>query len=211
MSNEVKSDETKLKFFSKLGYGFGHVLNDLAATIWFSYTLLFLKDVELFGVAAGSLLMLGQFADAFFTMTIGILTDLFSTKRNWHLTGTILSILSFPSIFLLQRDVLPYWASIVYFAFMIIFFQCGWATVQVSHLAIIPEMATNEKERSELNAIRYSMSVIANITVFFVTYLFIHNGDPNVQNDEIGPKDFNKFRVRFLNLNFIKKIINFYL
>jgi Na+/melibiose symporter-like transporter len=198
MSNEVKSDETKLKLLSKIGYGFGHVLNDLAATIWFSYTLLFLKDVELFGVAAGSLLMLGQLSDAFFTMTIGILTDLFSTKRNWHISGSVLLILSFPSIFLLQRDILPYWASIFYFAFMIILFQAGWATVQISHLAIIPEMATNVKERSELNAIRYSMSVIANITVFIVTYIFIHNGDPSVQNDEIGPKDFSKFRVRIL-------------
>lgn len=187
--------EKKLKFSSKIGYGFGHVLNDLAATIWFSYTLLFLKDVALIPIAAGPLLMLGQLADAFFTIIIGFLTDLYSTKRNWHMMGSFMLVLSFPSIFLLHKEIMPFWACIFYLAFMIVLFQCGWATVQIAHLAIIPELASNEKERSELNAIRYSMSVIANITVFIVTYIFIREGDASMQNDEIGPKDFNKFRV----------------
>lgn len=188
--------DSKLKFTSKIGYGFGHVLNDLTATIWFSYTLLFLKDVALIPIAAGPLLMLGQFADALFTVIIGFLTDLYSTKRNWHLIGSVLVALSFPSIFLLHREVIPYWVCIIYFVFMIVLFQCGWATVQIAHLAIIPELASNQRERSELNAIRYSMSAIANITVFIVTYIFIRDGDAIMREDEIGPQDFDKFRVR---------------
>ena len=80
----------------------------------------------------GPLLMLGQFADALFTGIIGFLTDLYSTKRSWHLIGSIMVTISFPLIFILHRDILPYWACMFYLAFMIVLFQCGWATVQVS-------------------------------------------------------------------------------
>lgn len=196
--------ESKLKFLPKVGYGFGHVQNDLTATIWFSYTLLFLKDVALIEVAAGPLFMLGQLADAFFTIIIGILIDLYSTKRRWHLFGSFLVAVSFPSIFLLHKEIIPYWMVLIYLSLMIVLFQCGWATVQISHLAVIPQLSSIEKERGELNAIRYGMSVIANITVFIVTFFFIREGEVNIRmNDEIGPHDFNKFRVRIFNFSLI--------
>lgn len=198
MSNDPEKSEKmpKLRFLSKLGYGFGHVLNDLCATIWFSYTLLYLKDVASFPIAAGPLLMLGQLADAAFTAIIGCLTDLYSTKRNWHLMGSALVALSFPLIFILHRELLPYWACMFYLAFMIVLFQCGWATVQISHLSILPELASNEKERSELNAIRYSMSVISNITVFIVAYMLLQSDDVSMLHVEIGPKDYGIFKVK---------------
>lgn len=122
MSNDPHKSEKviKLRFFSKIGYGFGHVLNDLCATVWFSYTLLYLKDVASFPIAAGPLLMLGQFADAFFTAIIGCMTDLYSTKRNWHLMGSAMVALSFPLIFILHREIFPYWACMFYLAFMIV-------------------------------------------------------------------------------------------
>lgn len=207
MSNDPNKSEkvSKLRFFSKIGYGFGHVLNDLCATIWFSYTLLYLKDVASFPIAAGPLLMLGQLADAFFTAIIGWLTDLYSTKRNWHLIGSAMVVLSFPLIFILHRELLPYWACMFYLAFMIVLFQCGWATVQISHLAILPELASNEKERSELNAIRYSMSVISNITVFIVAYIFIQIDDVSMLHVEIGPKDYSKFKVNFMSYDLTLK------
>ncbi|XP_070499463.1 major facilitator superfamily domain-containing protein 12-like [Chironomus tepperi] len=189
-SNNI--DESNLSIITKIGYGCGHVLNDLFATVWFSYTLLFLKYVLLMPIEAGSFMMLGQLTDAFFSAIVGFLTDLYGTKRNWHFIGSIIVCLSFPMIFVMQRDVLPYWAKIFYFSAVIALFQCGWATVQISHLAIIPEYSNSEKERSELNAVRFSMSILSNITVFVIAFVFLHIRDKHA--DEIGPADFEKFR-----------------
>ena len=46
------------------------------------------------------------------------------------------------------------WAKFVYFAPFVVIFQFGWATTQVSHLALIPELTSCESERVELNARR---------------------------------------------------------
>lgn len=190
-----KSDEkiSTLSAFQKIGYGFGHVFNDLCATIWFSYTLLFLKYVVMMQAEAGSLMMLGQLSDALFSAIVGFLTDLYSTKRNWHIIGSVIVCLSFPLIFILHRSVLPYWGNVFYFSVVITLFQCGWSTVQISHLAILPEYSNTERDRSELNAIRFSMSILSNITVFIVAYAFLHIRDKST--DEIGVADFDKFRV----------------
>lgn len=198
-NNNIDESDLKLSLTLKIGYGCGHVLNDLFATVWFSYTLLFLKDVLQMPTEAGSFMMLGQLTDAFFSAIVGFLTDLYGTKRNWHFIGSIIVCLSFPMIFVMQRDMLPYWVKIFYFSAIIALFQCGWATVQISHLAIIPEYSGSEKERSELNAVRFSMSILSNITVFVVAYIFLHIRDK--LTDEIGPDDFDKFRVRLQKFN----------
>jgi Na+/melibiose symporter-like transporter len=46
---------------TRTAYALGHVFNDLAAAMWFSYTLLFLQRVALLEpLTAGSLLLLGS-------------------------------------------------------------------------------------------------------------------------------------------------------
>lgn len=200
---EIKSDESsgntgtvkKLSLLVKIGYGCGHVLNDLFATVWFSYMLLYLKEVLQLQTEAGSFMMLGQLTDGIFSAIVGFLTDLYSTKRNWHIIGSIIVCLSFPMMFIIQRDMLPYWGNIFYLSAVIALFQCGWATVQISHLAIIPEYTNSKKERAELNAVRYSVSILSNITVFVVAFVFLKiRGN---QAEEVGPNDFNKFRVSY--------------
>lgn len=53
--------ENKLPFRTKAAYALGHVFNDLAAAMWFSYTLIFLQRVVLLEpLAAGGLLLLGS-------------------------------------------------------------------------------------------------------------------------------------------------------
>ena len=182
-----------LSFFGKVGYSFGHFANDLFATVWFSYMLLYLKDVLLMPNEAGYCMMLGQISDSVFTAIVGYLTDHHSTKRHWHIIGSIFISLSFPMLFILQRDVIPYWANLFYFSMFIVLFQCGWAIVQISHLAILPELSTTQTDRSELNSVRYCMSIISNITVFIVMWLMLHIQDRNF--NQIGTEDFDKFRV----------------
>ena len=52
--------ERTISLTTRTAYALGHVYNDLAAAMWFSYTLLFLQRIALFEpIAAGSLLLLG--------------------------------------------------------------------------------------------------------------------------------------------------------
>lgn len=95
-------------------------------------------------------------------------------------------------------SVWPEWWHIVYFTIVILVFQLGWPIVQVSHLAIIPEMARTQKDRTQLTSIRYSASVISNIIVFVVTW-FVLRAHRLKTDTKIGPKDAYRFRVSALS------------
>lgn len=47
------------------------------------------------------------------------------------------------------------WARFFYYAPFVVIFQFGWAATQISHLALIPQLTTQENERVALQAIRY--------------------------------------------------------
>lgn len=84
------TDQTlsSLSAMNKLGFGFGHIYNDLCAGVWFSYTLLFMQGALLLpGPEAGALMMLGQVGDALATPVVGYLADKFGTKQKWHAFG----------------------------------------------------------------------------------------------------------------------------
>lgn len=149
-----------LPFIRRLGYGVGHFFNDMCASMWFTYLLVFYHKVIMIGNSyAGLLLLIGQVADAMATPVVGFLCDKtrcpYGRRKIWHLVGTIMVAASF---FFFWHDSLFYipeigW-KIVYFAFFIVIFQFGWASVQISHLALIPELTEDENERVGLNAIR---------------------------------------------------------
>lgn len=61
----VDQMRSSLTFFQKIGFGLGHVYNDLCAGVWFSYTLLFMQGaLKMPGAEAGALVMLGQVSDS---------------------------------------------------------------------------------------------------------------------------------------------------
>lgn len=73
---------------ARIGFGLGHIFNDLCAGVWFSYTLLFMQGALLMpGTVAGALMMLGQVGDALCTPIVGYLIDRFGTKQKWHAIG----------------------------------------------------------------------------------------------------------------------------
>ena len=61
---------------TKLGYGTGHVLNDMCGSMWFTYMLLFFHNViGLSNTNAGLIVLLGHIADGISTVLVGILSD----------------------------------------------------------------------------------------------------------------------------------------
>ncbi|XP_042856101.1 major facilitator superfamily domain-containing protein 12-like isoform X2 [Penaeus japonicus] len=190
---------------TRFGYGVGHVLNDLCSAMWFTYLLIYFHHVLLFNNSlAGVVLLIGQVADALSTPFVGKEADRtddlpfctrYGRRKSWHLIGTICVLCAFPFIFLgcLGCSTSSDWAQVVYYAPFVIIFQFGWASTQISHLALIPNITQDPNDRTELNAIRYAFTVASNITVYLVTWLVLglESQDPEAG---IGPNDINKFR-----------------
>lgn len=85
-SSNCSKSSPQLSVWSKLGFAFGHIDNDMSASLWFSYCLLFLtKVLEVDATEAGGLIMFGQVIDGVATPILGYLMDKFSTKQKWHI------------------------------------------------------------------------------------------------------------------------------
>lgn len=128
----------------KFAYSVGHVLNDLCASMWFSYLLVFYHRIVNFSNAsAGYLLLIGQVADALATTFVGFESDRTRTglfrygrRKTWHLTGVICVLGSFPFCFNLCVGCAhsELGAQFFYYMMFIIIFQFGWASSQITHL-----------------------------------------------------------------------------
>lgn len=146
----------------RLSYGVGHILNDLCANIWFTYLLVYMhKVVKLSPVTAGSLLLVGQVADALSTPFVGIESDKtgnckYGRRKTWHLLGVCCVASTFPFIFTkcFGCDGVNEYPKVIYYVPFIVIFQFGWASTQISHLALIPELTECQVEKVTLNAIR---------------------------------------------------------
>ncbi|XP_026554727.1 major facilitator superfamily domain-containing protein 12 isoform X2 [Pseudonaja textilis] len=168
----------------RLSYSVGHFLNDLCASMWFTYLLVYFHSVLGYSTQhAGALLLAGQVADGICTPLVGYEADQaggcgrYGRRKSWHLTGTICVLVSFPFIFspcIGCTENTPEWAALIYFIPFIIIFQFGWAATQISHLSLIPELVTTDHEKVELTAFRYAFTVMANITVYGVAWFLLH-------------------------------------
>nr|XP_006814602.1 PREDICTED: major facilitator superfamily domain-containing protein 12-like [Saccoglossus kowalevskii] len=195
----------RLPILKRYAYGVGHVQNDLCASLWFSYLLIYFHTVLSFSNSmAGNLMLLGQIVDAISTPLVGYESDKTSTRfygkrKTWHLLGTICVAVSFPFLFnpCITCNDSPDWARFIYYAPFVAIFQFGWASTQISHLALIPELSPNESTRVELNAIRYAFTVIANIFVYGLTWflldLFSGSIPANDTEQSLSPDDIPTF------------------
>ncbi|KAK7877171.1 hypothetical protein WMY93_032116 [Mugilogobius chulae] len=203
--------DRSLPLCRRLSYAVGHFLNDLCASMWFTYLLVFYHDVLGFqNTYAGVLLLVGQIADGVCTPLIGYESDRtpgcgnYGKRKSWHLVGSLSVALSFSFIYnqcLGCSPQTPQWVSVVYFVPFIVVFQFGWAAVQISHLSLIPELVRCEHAKVELTAYRYAFTVVANITVYAVAYLLFHvqSGDM----DALGPADMPNLALIVLGIGLV--------
>ena len=71
-----KESGTALPWGTRLTYGTGHILNDLCASMWFTYLLLFFEKVLRFNTMySGAVLTVGQIADGISTLAVGYFSD----------------------------------------------------------------------------------------------------------------------------------------
>ncbi|KAJ8678612.1 hypothetical protein QAD02_014399, partial [Eretmocerus hayati] len=178
---------------TRTAFALGHVFNDLAAAMWFSYTLLFLQRVALLEpLGAGSLLLLGQVIDALMTPVFGLLVDKYPKKKAWHVLGSAMVFVSFPVLFGSFVTNPNRLSTMFVYVLSIMVFQTGWAAVQISHLSMIPALTSSPLIRAELTAIRYSAQVGAAVVVFVVTWIVLPTS--SAAGARLGPEDIYKFR-----------------
>lgn len=188
---------------AKYSYGVGHIFNDLCASMWFTFLLVYLHYVlELSRSMSGFLLMIGQVVDAMATPLIGLQSDLsqdlcgYGRRKAWHAVGTVCVLFTFPFIFIECDGCFDVLHSTYIFllGLAICLFQVGWAAVQVSHMALSLDLAERESEREELNLIRYIFCVSSEVTVSFVAWVtFTTLGTPG--DTSINPGDSYGFEV----------------
>lgn len=103
ITNDLTEVYRPLNFKLQLTYGVGHVMNDVCASMWFTYLLVFFHLVLGFSNGqAGLILLIGQVADALATPFVGFHSDAsdnfwlcrYGRRKTWHLIGKkfILSI-----------------------------------------------------------------------------------------------------------------------
>ncbi|XP_055945683.1 major facilitator superfamily domain-containing protein 12-like [Argiope bruennichi] len=202
-SSRLESPRHVIPFGRRIAYSFGHILNDLCASMWFSYLLMFQHNIlELSNQVAGNLMLLGQIADAIATPFVGYESDRpndmwlckYGRRKAWHLVGTICVALSFPFLFseCFGCSNSSQYARFLYYGAFIVIFQFGWASVQVSHLSLIPDLTPLSCERVELNSLRYAMTVLSNIATYVSLLIIFGVSDPGEKHT--GPSDLPIFR-----------------
>ncbi|VDM64030.1 unnamed protein product [Angiostrongylus costaricensis] len=172
--------------------------------MWFTYLMIYLEKVLRFRSSqAGLLMLIGQVTDAISTPLVGIASDSnflpkffhrVGRRLSWHMIGTVCVSLSFPFIFnrcFVCSDSGSVWYKVVWFTPFIMLFQFGWASVQISHLALLPELSSFDSTRTTMNSLRYAFTVIANLSIFSVLAWFLSQ---SAGHTEIGPYDFTHFR-----------------
>jgi Na+/melibiose symporter-like transporter len=204
LANEYTEVYRRLPLKLQFAYGVGHVLNDVCASMWFTYLLVYFHLVlEFSNWEAGFLLLVGQIADGLSTPFVGFHSDQsdnfwlcrYGRRKTWHLIGTICVLMTFPFIFApcINCTHSHKWAQMFYYCVFIVIFQFGWASVQISHLSLIPELTPNEHDRTKLTAIRYCFTVLSNLLVYGITWAILHINSGGEQS-KIGPDDADKFQ-----------------
>lgn len=197
----------QLPWRARIGFITGHVFNDLCASMWFSYLVLYFNYVLQFShPMSGAIMLVGQVADAIATPFAGRESDKsgelcgrYGKRKGWHLAGTAFVALSFPFIFVEclpcgspEQYVTSDLARFLYYAPLVVIFQFGWASVQISHLCFIPELTSCANERTWLNSGRVAMTVLSNIAVYIAMWqLLARFVCPTC---DIGPNDGFIFR-----------------
>lgn len=189
-----------LRLHERLAYSVGHFYNDLCASMWFSYLLIYLHYILKFqNKLAGYLLLLGQIVDAVSTPLIGYESDRvagffkYGKRKSWHMIGTVLVTISFPFLFLkcVGGENSSDWAQFIYYAPFVTIFQIGWAATQIAHLALVNEIAFDESERVGLNAFRNAFTLLSSVVVYGIAWgLFGLD-----KNAEFGESDVNQFMI----------------
>lgn len=137
----------------------------------------------------------GQIADALATPAVGVLSDAtkasesclaarLGRRKLWNLGGGLLVMLCYACVFMVHLgcDVNSALRT-AYYAIMASLFNVGWAANQVSHMALVPDLAEERGMQVRLNSMRYAGTVASNVLVFVTATLLLRSGGEEADED----------------------------
>ena len=178
---KVKGDD--LKPINIYAYSVGHVLNDLTATCWFSFLLYYLTDIiSIDKKKAGWVMLSGQIFDGLATPLVGILSDKFNTRIGrrtpWYIGGTLGVVLCFSLIFqqckICKNSSNPELWEMIYYITLPSLFNIAWASVQVSHMSLLPSISINKKNRDHMVRLRTAFTFSSQMICLFLSFLIFY-------------------------------------
>ena len=109
--------------------------------------------------------------------------------QSWHLIGTVGVLLSYPFLFApalgINRtgkeceentDCNDNKLMTAYYSVFSAIHNISWAFIQISHLAMIPEITSNEHQRGFLTTMRNIGAVMSNIFVYIILWIMLGTG-----------------------------------
>ncbi|KAL9973178.1 hypothetical protein ACROYT_G019596 [Oculina patagonica] len=200
-----------LPIFQRFSFSVGHVLNDAVVGAWVSYMLIF--QTKVLGISnrtAGFLWIVSSSVDSVLCIVVGYVCDnyrfpflakYYGKRKSFHLLGTVLVAGFFPFLmmpcFVCGEDSSE-WILGIYYATIMIIHNIGWALSQVTHLALIPEIAKRPSEMVELHALRHAISgftFLSGIFMYAITWIVLRTdgGDESISSSQW--KDFMEIAV----------------
>ena len=144
---------TKIQIWA---YGVGHFINDLVAACWFNYLFFFLQHIVKTEAASAAILA-GQITDGVATPIVGYLSDKIKTRYGkilfkkgqrtpWYIFGLVLVSICYVPIyqtFHSDNKTNEY----IYYTIFPSLFNIGWASLQISHMSLVPALTCSRKRR----------------------------------------------------------------
>lgn len=71
--------------------------------------------------------------------------------------GTVCVLIGMPFMYspCIGCEDFSQWQKLIYYGFFVTIFQFGWAAVQTAHLALVPDLSSDEMDRTGLLSIRF--------------------------------------------------------
>ena len=69
---------------------------------------------------------------------------------------------------------------LIYYLIFAILWNFSWATIQISHLAMIPEITSVEQNRMELSSVRNAATVMSNLSTYAIFLLLIKTSNVRI-------------------------------
>mmetsp|Transcript_16474 Transcript_16474/g.27221 ORF Transcript_16474/g.27221 Transcript_16474/m.27221 type:complete len:441 (-) Transcript_16474:1427-2749(-) len=167
----------RLTLGTLVSFGLGTVLNDMVATVWFTYSLYVLQAVK--GVSptgCATVLLVGQISDATFTPLCGYLCDStrtrFGRRRPWLLLGCVIESIAVYALFA-QRFV-PRSTDVLYNSLLGSALNFGYASIQVAHLSLVPELSSSDQEVVLMNSVKFGFTNASSLMVFIIAAAVFH-------------------------------------
>ena len=191
-------NEEEICMKTKIGFGCGHIYNDIAGNASYSYGLLYYTSVVgLSNVHVGFIFLIGNIIDAVAAVATGILVDMdFNCKiysrygqlKSLHLLGSICLHVGFTLMFLPPPGIEVKETVTAYYTVMFAILAIGYAIIAISHNSIILKLANSKSNQVLFASIKTSGTAIACILIYVTAY-FCLGGD----EDKLGSNAFISF------------------